>query len=426
MKKSDLILKEVLRKIEPPKEDLEYINKSLKNFTEKLKNLIIKKRINAEVFVGGSYAKKTLIKKDSYDIDIFLRFDKSYEDKKIPEIAKNLLSRIAEFTVIHGSRDYFRITLKNNFFIELVPVKKVQNPKDSENITDLSYLHVKYANKKIKSKQILNEIKIAKAFLHANGCYGAESYINGFSGYSLELLVYHYRGFLRFLDAMSKVGKEKLIIDIEKRYKNKKEVLIDINSSKLASPVILIDPTYAQRNALAALSEETFRKFQNACKTFLKSPSINAFEKKKTDIEKLKAESLKKSHEFLLINISTNKQEGDVAGSKLFKFYNHLSDEIKKLFDIKKSGFEYNGKNSGKCFFAVKKKKEIIYPGPFKEDTDNVKKFKSEHKNVFEKGKRIYAREEVKLSIKEFIEKWKTKNSKRINEMYITELKIVT
>lgn len=425
MKKSDAVLKEVLERIKPPKEDLQYINKNLKDFTEKLKNSLNKNKINAEVFVGGSYAKKTLIKKDSYDIDVFLRFDKSYENKEIPNITKKILSDISKFTVIHGSRDYFKITLKENFFIEVVPVKKFKNPKDSENITDLSYLHVKYANKKIKTEKILNEIKIAKAFCHANECYGAESYINGFSGYSLELLVYYYKGFLNFIKAMSKIGKEKLIIDIEKKHKNKKNILLDINSSKLQSPVILIDPTYSQRNALAALSNETFAKFQRACKEFLKSGSIKSFEKKKIDIEELKKESIKKGNEILIIRTFTDKQEGDVAGSKLFKFYNHLLEEINKFFEIKKSNFEYEGKNSSKMIIVVKKKKEVIYSGPFKDDLNNVKKFKSEHKNVFEKAKRIYAKEEVKLSIKEFIEKWKNKNANRINQMYISEIKII-
>jgi len=33
--------------------------------------------------------------------------------------------------------------------------------------------------------------------------------------------------------------------------------------------------------------------------------------------------------------------------------------------------------------------------------------------------------EEVKLNIKEFIEKWKIKNINRINQMYISEIKII-
>ena len=187
---------------------------------------------------------------------------------------------------------------------------------------------MKYINKKIKNPKIINEIKIAKAFCYANGCYGAESYVQGFSGYSLELLVYYYGGFFKFIKAMSKIKKEKEIIDIEKHFKNKKNVLLDLNSSKLNSPVILIDPTYMQRNALAALSKETFEKFQEACRNFIKNPSINAFEICKIDIEKVKEKAKRAKREFILLKVKTNRQEGDIGGSKLLKFYNFLGKEI--------------------------------------------------------------------------------------------------
>ena len=98
-------------------------------------------------------------------------------------------------SIIHGSRDYFQINESKDFVIELIPVIKATDPKKAENITDLSYSHVKYINKKIKNQKILDEIKIAKAFCYATKTYGAESYINGFSGYSLELLIYHYKSF---------------------------------------------------------------------------------------------------------------------------------------------------------------------------------------------------------------------------------------
>jgi tRNA nucleotidyltransferase (CCA-adding enzyme) len=284
---------------------------------------------------------------------------------------------------------------------------------------------VNYINKKVKSSKILNEIKIAKAFCYANHCYGAESYINGFSGYSLELLVYYYKGFMNFIRAMAKIEKgEKCIIDIEKKFKNKKDVLIDLNSSKLNSPIILIDPTYKQRNALAALSQEVFEKFKKVCKEFIKNPSIKLFEIKKVDVEKIKKDSLKKGKEFALIEAKTNKQEGDIAGSKLLKFYNYLEKEINRLFIVKNKGFNYNNKQSARYFFVAEKKKEILCSGPFAKDEKNVQNFKKEHKNIFKKGDRLYAKEKVNLSLKEFLNKWKVKNAHIINEMYMESLNL--
>lgn len=424
MNKFNNIFKEVLIKIEPPYETTKFIDNSLNDFLKKVNKRIKSLKIDAEVFIGGSFAKKTVIKKDYYDVDVFMRFDKKYKGKNLSELTSKLLEGIKNILIIHGSRDYFRIQFSPDFFIEVIPVLKVKNPKESDNITDLSYSHVKYINKKIKSKKILEDIKIAKAFCHANNCYGAESYIGGFSGYSLELLVYHYKSFLKFLKEIIK-AKDKIIIDTERHYRNKNIILMDINSAKLISPIILIDPTYKQRNALAALSDETFNKFKKSAKQFLKNPTIKSFEIQKTDLEKIKNSALKNKNKFILIEAYTNKQEGDVAGSKLLKFYRHLNLEMEKYFEIKNSGFNYNHKHSARYFFVVKNKKEILHNGPNIKDKLNVKKFKKEHKKTFTKLKKLYAKEKIDFTVIEFIKKFKVKNKKRIKEMYIKELKIL-
>ena len=420
--KKENVLKEVLLNIEPSEEDLRYIKNYLDIFSKRIKESLRKYKIDAEIFVGGSFAKGTVIKKDNYDVDVFIRYDKKYKNDEISNITKKILGNSKNIEQIHGSRDYFKINYGKNFFIELIPVKKINNQKEYENITDLSYLHVKYINKKIKSEKILDEIKIAKAFCYANGCYGAESYIHGFSGYSLELLVYYYNGFFNFVKAMTKIEKEKEVIDIEKQFKNKKNILIDLNSSKLKSPIILIDPTYKQRNALAALSQETFDKFRKVCKEFIKKPSIKFFEIKKLNLEKIKEDAINKGREFILIETKTGKQEGDIAGSKLLKFYNYLEKEIGLFFMVKNKGFNYNNKSSARYFFVVEKKKEILYSGPFIEDRENCINFKRQHKTVYEEKNRLYAREKIDFNIKEFIERWRVKNTNIIKEMYINSL----
>ncbi|MEN7982288.1 MAG: nucleotidyltransferase domain-containing protein [Nanoarchaeota archaeon] len=424
MNKTNTIFKEVLEKIEPEKEAIKFIEDSLQDFLKKINKNIKSSKIKAEIFIGGSFAKKTVIKKDYYDVDVFIRFDKKYKDKNLSELTFKLLKEIKNVSTIHGSRDYYRVKLSPDFFIEIIPVLKVKIPKEANNITDLSYSHVKYINKKIKSKKIINDIKIAKAFCHANNFYGAESYIGGFSGYSLELLVYYYKGFLKFLKETTK-SKDKIIVDIEKHYKNKRIVLMDLNSSKLESPIILIDPTYKQRNALAALSNETFEKFKKISKDFLKNPTIKSFEIQKTNIEEIKSSAKKNKYDFILIESKTNKQEGDVAGSKLLKFYKHLTIEIEKYFEIKNQGFNYNHKQSARYFFVLKKKKEILCSGPNIKDKKNIKKFKSQHKKTFIKNKKIYAKEKIEFTINKFIRKWKVKNKKRIKEMYILDLKVL-
>jgi tRNA nucleotidyltransferase (CCA-adding enzyme) len=423
-KEVKIILNQILEKIEPPIKDLEFIEEELKKFLKKLKLKIKFLKIDAEIFIGGSYAKKTLIKKNKYDIDLFLRFDKKYKGN-ISELTFKILEDFKKVLLIHGSRDYFNVEISPFAFFEIVPVLKINNYRMVENITDLSYFHVKYINKKIKNKKILDDIKIAKAFCYANNCYGAESYIRGLSGYSLELIVYYYGGFFKFIKSIAKSkSNEKIIIDIEKQYRSKSLILLDINESKLKSPIILIDPTYKQRNTFAALSDETFERFKKICQDFLKNPSIKFFEEKKIDLEEIKNNAKKNRLEFVLIEARTIKQKGDVAGSKLLKFYKHFEEEFSRFFDIKNKGFNYNGNKSARSFFVVKPKKEILIKGPFVGDDKNIKKFKKKHKITFVKNKKINTKQKIDFTLKEFFNHWKKKNNRKIKEMYVEKLEL--
>ncbi len=434
-KKINLILKNVLERIKPSEKEIKILNDYLKKFIIKIYDDAKKKEILCELFIGGSFAKNTVVarygEEFSYDIDLFIRYDKKYLNQNISEITENLLKNLKiDYIKLHGSRDYFRINSKNDtglkFYIEIIPVMKVKNPKESSNITDLSYSHVNYIKKKIKNKKILDEIILAKQFAFASNCYGAESYIKGFSGYGLELLVYKYGSFYKFIKEISKLkDKEKLIIDFEKHYKNKNQIMLDINSSKLQSPIILVDPVYKQRNVLAALNEETFNRFKNYAREFLKKPGEELFELKKIDIDKIKEYSKKKKHEFIEIEIHTDRQEGDIAGSKLLKFYNLFGNELEKYFEIKDQAFFYDDKKSAKVYFSAKKKKEILIGGPNIEMKKNADEFKKVHKNYFIKNKRLFSKEKVTINLDDYAANWKEKNRKIMKDMSITDFKIL-
>jgi len=167
MRKNKIIsvLKEVLFKVKPSKQEIKEIESHAVNFAKLLERQIKKLKINAEVFIGGSVAKKTLIKKKNYDIDIFVRFDKKYEDIEISNLTEKILRGLRlKFSIIHGSRDYFRVGVdKKSIFIEVIPVIKIKNPREARNVTDLSYSHVNYVKKQVnKNKKISDEIALAK------------------------------------------------------------------------------------------------------------------------------------------------------------------------------------------------------------------------------------------------------------------------
>ena len=379
------VLKEVLVDISISKEQE-------RDFFNKAKEIIEKLKVHKlDVFIGGSLAKGTLVKKEKQDIDLFVVFDKEEDTRKLEEILSKSGINVKK---IHGSRDYFHIE-HDDCIIELIPVVKISKPEQAENVSDVSLMHVGYVKNRIsKKKNLGDEIKFAKTFCFANECYGAESYIGGFSGYALEVLVIYFGGFIKFLKGIQK----KRVIDPEKYFKNEREIKRELNESKLNSPVILVDPTYRYRNVCAGLSEETFELFLNASKKFLKSPSLRYFEKERFDIDKFRKDAAKKKAEFVKLRIETDKQEGDIAGTKMKKFFRFIIQELeRKEQKVVLSKFVYSGGKSAECYFAVKENKEIEIQGPPVKMKESVKKFKLIRKKTYVKKKFVYAKEKVSL-----------------------------
>lgn len=416
----------VLEKLDlfPEKEVVSHLKEETKKFVESLKTEINKEQIEAEVFVGGSFAKGTLIKKEEFDVDVFVRFD--WKIERISEILEKVLRKICkknEIKKVHGSRDYFQIKKGKNIIFEIVPVGKISKPCEMRNVTDLSYFHVNYVRKRLV-KDMGREVVLAKAFCRAQNVYGAESYIHGFSGYGLECLIINYKTFEKMLRELAKV-KGRLILDPEKKFKKKEDVLFEINESKLQSPIILVDPTWKERNVLAALSKETFEKFQKAAKEFLKNPSEKFFMHKKIDKKELESSARKAKAELVHIKLKTDRQEGDIAGSKLRKFAEFLAFEIAKQFEVKAKEFEYDESKSGDLYLILKSKGEIVRVGPPLKLKEHAAAFKKANKNTFVKNGILQAKIKVNYSAKKFAEKLKKELSSKMKEMSITHFEIV-
>lgn len=413
------ILEKELERITP--EDEAGIKEQTRELCRLLEKVLKKKRDKADIFVGGSLAKGTLIRKEKYDIDIFVRF---MDDKNASDILESVL-KIAKLKAerIHGSRDYFQIKRKKIIF-ELIPILKIKKPEQAKNVTDLSVLHVFYILGKIKkNKKLGDEIMLAKSFCFAQGVYGAESYIQGFSGYALEVLVCYYKGFLNFLKAIVKLKQgEKLIIDPEKYYKGK-NIMQELNEAKLFSPVIVVDPVHKERNVTAALSDETFEKFRHAADRFLRKPSLKDFEIKKIDLESMRKQARGNKAEFIILEARTDRQRGDVACAKLRKFYEFLAFKLDKNFEIIRKEVEFL-ENKARYFFILKQKKEIIIQGPPIVAVENLSAFKKAHKNCFIKSGKAYAKKKT-LSFKIWFSRFQTEYKKTMKDMGITGIKRV-
>ena len=90
--------------ISPDRKDMDELISESEKFVENLKRKIMKKKVDAEIFVGGSLAKGTIVKSKDYDVDIFFRFDKNYEnDVGILNNSRKILN------IIDSLRDPIRI-----------------------------------------------------------------------------------------------------------------------------------------------------------------------------------------------------------------------------------------------------------------------------------------------------------------------------
>lgn len=380
------VLKEELKLISISKEEEGYLVSAAKEVVG------ILEKAGFDAKIGGSLAKGTVIKKAVQDIDIFITFN---SEEEISKLSAFLDKSKFDIQKIHGSRDYFHILL-NSSVIELIPIVRFDEPALAKNVTDFSLLHVTYVLKKLRKKKIWDQIKLAKTFCHAQNCYGAESYIKGFSGYALELLILHYGSFTKFLKEMVK-ARVPIVLDSEKKFKNSAEVLRSLNESKLLSPVILVDPTYKFRNVTAGLSNETFEKFVLAAKSFLKKPSLDFFSERLFDEKKFQRRTGK--NRFMKIIFTTDKQEGDIAATKMKKFFDFIVYELeRKEQKVIEKEFVYNGNQEATGYLIVKESKEVIVRGPPVNMKDAVVNFKKFNKNAVVKGKFVYAKKKVSLN----------------------------
>ena len=371
------ILKQVLEEIKPEKEDVKEVEEFLKKLNSELK----KHKIKANATAGGSYAKDTWLKGD-YDVDVFVKFDLKYKNEDLSKMLAKALKRFKP-ELVHGSRDYFWV--KNKIRFEIVPVLNIKKAEQAQNVTDFSPWHVKWVN--TKGKKYKDDIRLAKKFCKAQGVYGAESYIHGFSGHVVDILVIYHKGFVPLLKAAVK-WKPKQIIDYSGKI-GKKAMMI-LNKSKTTGPLIVIDPVQPDRNAAAAVNQKMFDKFVEAAKKFLKKPSKDFFQAKEIDWE-----YYKKKGKVVLIEVNVPKGKEDPVGAKLLKAYLFIKKKLKDFEPIPEGGWSWNKEKKKAIFGYILKKKKLpeTYEreGPPIEMREQVKRFKKKHKKTKTKKKRIIA-----------------------------------
>ncbi|MFH0868809.1 MAG: CCA tRNA nucleotidyltransferase [archaeon] len=385
------VLKNAAKLVTPSKAEESETNKIAEEVIEKVNACAVSQKIKAALQAGGSVAKGTWLPGIS-DIDFFLVFDYDTFSERSAELsnyAERILRKSFRVTRLHGSRDYFSAKHRK-YALEIVPVLDISHGEKARNTTDYSVLHVRWLAKQIKKNpKLKTEIRLAKQFFKAAGVYGAESYIRGFSGHVLEILVVYYGSFTKLAKSILK-WKYQETIDIRSYYKNSRDIFEKLNKSKLQSAIILVDPIEKERNAAAAFDHESFILAKEACHEFFDKPSPEFFKEKKFSVEELK----KKKKELKLIVVDAARVSGkpDVIGAALRKKFEQLhSTFFADDFVVQDSG-KLIENNSGKFWFyfepnALPAKK--LHIGPPVKFAENARAFRKKWKSAKVKDGRL-------------------------------------
>lgn len=354
-------------------EDIKPTEKEIRKTGDLIHSVLKKIRIpDAKLELGGSYAKNTFLT-GNYDIDVFVKFP--YTKYKNRDISKILTDNIRQRKkIVHGSRDYVQIN-KGKYVFEFIPVLNIKDSSKAKNITDVSPMHTDWVKKHIKNA---DEVRLLKKFCRAANVYGAESYVKGFSGYVLEILIYHYKDFFNLIKNVSQ-WKIPVFIDPMKHYKTKSSAHSRLNKSK-KTDLIIIDPTDKTRNAAAATSNEKIEIFIQRCRDYIHNPSDDFFVEKSISLIDLKTKA--GINNLLILKVKTKKGKKDVMGNKILKVHGYLRTNIvKEGFKVIDSNWEFD--KISLIYFIVKDEdlsEHKIHYGPPVGNENHIEGFKRKWK----------------------------------------------
>lgn len=215
---------------------------------------------------GGSFRKGTWIAWPEMDIDVYLVFAHNVSRKQFREIAidvgKKALKDYNPYLKF-SEHPYVEANLEKNILANVVPCYEVLESGKWKSSTDRSHFHTERITK-LFNKRMKNEVRFLKAFLKANNLYGAQIAKNGFSGYVSEVLIAHFKSFENVIKTFATIKPHYTIGHVTKEFN---------------SMIIITDLIDSNRNLAAAISDENIVKFILTCRSFLKNPTVDFFDK---------------------------------------------------------------------------------------------------------------------------------------------------
>lgn len=262
------ICRRVLQRITPGPEERERVTALAEQIMGRLRELLAREGLEAEVRLEGSLAKDTWLSGEA-DVDIFVRFrpevPKEFFKKRFLPLAREAtaglrqVERYAEHPYLECFADGVRINI--------VPCYAVP-PGEWLSATDRTPYHTEYVRSRL-DERLKGEVRLLKKFMKGIGAYGAEIRVGGFSGYLCELLVIYYGGFLEALRGALR-WRRGTLIDLSGYYEGREEEARELFGRH---HLIVVDPVDPGRNTAASVTLDKMCLFMAAAREFLARPS---------------------------------------------------------------------------------------------------------------------------------------------------------
>jgi len=280
--KIDKVCRNVLKTVNPTKEDRSKIETLARKLEKKVAAAARKARIKAKIRVEGSVAKDTWLSGEP-DIDIFMRVPSSTPRKSLGDICLCVARKATE-----GSKQVERFAehpyleaFVEDTRINVVPCYDAKQG-EWQSATDRTPFHTDYMKKHLGPKMRC-QVRLLKKFMKGIGVYGAEIKTGGFSGYLCELLILQYGSFVKTLEAFAR-HRQRIVVDIEEHYRNADSEIALLFSE----PMVIVDPVDRGRNVASAVQAQRLHTFVAAAQAFLRTPDTSFFSPQETVMLSLK------------------------------------------------------------------------------------------------------------------------------------------
>ncbi len=319
--------KKIINEIKPKEKE----KREIKLLSNRLINIIDvtaqKNDIKAEAVLVGSVAKGTWLSGKA-DVDIFIKFPLNTPSEYLKEkglfLGKKCIEKMnGTFEYRYASHPYITGIIKD-LEIDFVPCYDIKKTNKIKSAVDRTIPHTEYVKKYLTDKEA-DEVLLLKCFMKTIDTYGSEFKVGGFAGYLCELLIIHYKTFIKVLESASEEWKPGHQIDLAQHG----------TAHLFSEPLVVVDPADSNRNVAAALSLQKMSEFVVASRNFLKNQSPLYFKQVKieADLNEIKTEFKRRGTKTLLLSFKAP----DIPADALYPQIKKTGNSIVRLAE--RNGF---------------------------------------------------------------------------------------